>query len=134
MREMDLDMMHLVVSVPRVLRRQIEIAADDRGATISELVREALENAFGAIELSEEDWRLLAADVHEAWLKRLEIREDRKRGVKRPNGRPPGTQLPGGRRKRPAPEAARQGTEDAEPKAAPEAARHGTAARNRKRR
>ena len=120
MREMSLDMMQLVVSVRRTLRRQLEIAAAERGATISDVVRDALEDAVGHIPLSDADRRRIARDMQAAHQTRLAIRHDRAAGVKRPNGRPPGTQLPGGRRKRPAPEASRQGTEDA--------------ARNRKRR
>ena len=125
MREMDLDMMQLVVTITRATRKRLDITAARTGRALSDVVRDALDDAYGDVELSDEDWREINADIEEAYKKRLEIREDRKRGVKRPNGRPPGSQLPGGRRKRPAPEAARHGTEGAKG-TAPEAARHGT--------
>lgn len=96
MREMDLEMQQLVVTVTRVLRRQIERAAAKRGGTVSDAVRDALTAAYGETKLTKRDMAEIAEDIELARAKRLEIREDRRNGVKRPNGRPPGTQIPGG--------------------------------------
>lgn len=96
MREMDLNLQQLVVSISRTLRRQLDKVAEERGGTVSDVVRAALASAVGTVRLSKQDYKEIARDIERARQTRLEIREDRKRGVKRPNGRPPGSQVPGG--------------------------------------
>lgn len=87
MREIDLESLRITIEIKRKLRRQMEIAAAQRGRSLSDVVRDALQAEYGGIELSKADKEKIAADIAGAHRRRQAAREERRRLGLKP-GRP----------------------------------------------